>query len=89
MHLEGWIYIKISNILSSPSLDIKTKPKKDTITCYTYYKRMPFIGGDVRVKPDTTGDAVKKLFFFLTIVYKNQKNKEKKEIIFLFLKNTI
>ena len=50
---------------------------------------MPFIGGDVRVKPDTTGDAVKKLFFFLTIVYKNQKNKEKKEIIFLFLKNTI
>ena len=79
MHLEGWIYIKISNILSSPSLDIKTKPTKDTITCYTYYKRMPFIGGDVRVKPDTTGDAVKKLFFFPYYSLQKPKKQRKKK----------
>ena len=42
---------------------------------------MPFIGDDVRVKPDTAGDAVKKQFFHISL------QKPKKDNI-LFHKNT-
>ena len=40
---------------------------------------MPFIGGDVRVKPDTTGDAVKKLFFFPYYSLQKPKKQRKKK----------
>ena len=43
---------------------------------------MPFIGDDVRVKPDTAGDAVKKPFFHISL----QKPKKEKKIIFCFIK---